>query len=102
MFYTSLGLLLEVGPTPDQTYTAELAYYQKIPPLSSGPNWLILKNPDLYLYGSLLHSAPYLQDDSRVQTWVAGYDRIVARIEAESEKAKFSGATPRTSFRRLG
>lgn len=100
--FTTLGLLLEVGPTPDQAYTAEMGYYQKIPALSLGPNWLITKNPDLYLYGSLMHSAPYLQDDSKLQTWVAAYDRILARVESESERAKFSGSTPRQSFRTLG
>lgn len=100
--FSSLGKLLEVAPTPDQTYTAEMAYYQKIAALSIGPNWLITEHPDLYLYGTLMHSAPYLQDDAKLQTWVAAYDRILARIQAEDEEAKFSGSTPRQSFRKLG
>lgn len=100
--FTSLGLLLEVGPTPDQPYQSEMAYYQRIPALSIGPNWLIAKNPDLYLYAALMHSAPYLQDDQKLQTWVAAYDRILARVESEDDNAKFSGSTPRASFRKLG
>lgn len=100
--YTSLGTLLEVGPTPDMAYTAELAYYQKIPPLRTGVNWLITKSPDLYLYSSLMHSAPFLKDAEMLQTWTVAYDRILARVKAEDEEAKFSGATPRVSFRKLG
>lgn len=100
--YSTLGKLLEVAPSPDLTYTADMAYYQKIPPLSNGVNWLICEDPDLYLYGSLMHSAPYLKDDDRVQIWTAGYDRLLARIQQADEDAKFSGSTPRVSFRKLG
>ena len=29
--------------------------------------------PDLYLYGALLESAPYIKEDGRLQTWGALY-----------------------------
>ena len=38
-----------------------------------GAGWLLLDAPDVYLYGTLIQSAPYLQDDARTQTWAALY-----------------------------
>jgi hypothetical protein len=28
--------------------------------------------PDLYLYGALLESAPYIKEDGRIQVWATG------------------------------
>ena len=53
----------ELMPTPDGSYSAILMYYAKIPALSDSAetNWLLTHHPDVYLYGALLHSAPYLR-----------------------------------------
>ena len=36
-------------------------------------NWLLALAPDLYLYGALLESAPYIKEDGRIQTWGLGF-----------------------------
>lgn len=36
---------------------------------ATDPNWLITAHPDVYLYGALVESAPYLKDDARIATW---------------------------------
>ena len=36
-------------------------------------NWLLTLAPDLYLYGALLESAPYIKEDGRIQTWGLGF-----------------------------
>lgn len=102
--FAIVGDSLELAPTPDTTYAGEMGYYAKTAALSDGSptNWLMTKHPDAYLYGSLVHSAPYLKDDERLSGWVAAYDRIMERIRMEDEAARISGATPRVSFRRLG
>ena len=53
---------VELFPTPDATYNLEMYYYGKIPALTAAnPTNAILTNfPDVYLYGSLMHSAPFL------------------------------------------
>jgi hypothetical protein len=53
------------------SYAGELTYWKRIPPLSvaNASNWLLASHPDIYLYVSLLQSAPYLQNDDRVATW---------------------------------
>lgn len=92
--YTILGSNLEVAPTPDTSYTAEIAYYAAIPALSSTQttNWLLTKYPDLYLYGALMHSAPFLRDDERVPLWRALHGEILDGITIEDERAKHSGS----------
>ena len=53
--------------------SVSLVYRQGIPPLTAARpvNWLLAKNPDLYLYGALLESEPFLKNDSRMVTWRA-------------------------------
>ena len=68
-FYTIVGQELEVLPVPDTaTLTGEITYYSKIPALSgtNATNWLLNSSPDIYLYGTLMQSAPYLVDDARL------------------------------------
>jgi hypothetical protein len=73
-YFTVFGDEIELVPTPDQAYTIEMVYRQNIPPLASNsPNWLLTLAPDLYLYGALLESAPYIKEDSRIQTWGFGF-----------------------------
>jgi len=72
-YFTVFGNELELAPTPDAAYTVEMVYRQGIPALASnGTNWLLALAPDLYLYGALLETAPYIKEDARIQTWGLG------------------------------
>jgi hypothetical protein len=73
-YFTIFGDEIELAPTPDAEYTIEMVYRKNIPALASNdPNWLLTLAPDLYLYGALLESAPYIKDDGRIQTWGLGF-----------------------------
>ena len=73
-YFTVFGDEIELAPTPDAAYTIEMVYRKKIPPLAGNdPNWLLALAPDLYLYGALLESAPYIKEDGRIQTWGLGF-----------------------------
>jgi len=100
-YYAITAGEIEVYPVPDGTYTAELYYYSTIPALSDSntSNWLLQYYPDCYLYGSLVHSAPYLRDDARIQTWAALYKNAIDSINLESESSKFGGAGRRLKIR---
>ena len=100
-FYALTAGELEVYPVPDGEYNAELYYISSIPALSAinTSNWLLDHYSDAYLYGSLVHSAPYLQDDARTQVWAALYQNAVDAINAESEKSKFGGSGRRMKLR---
>jgi hypothetical protein len=72
-YFTVFGNEIELAPTPDAACTIEMVYRQSIPPLvSNSTNWLLTLAPDLYLYGALLESAPYIKEDARIQTWGLG------------------------------
>lgn len=103
-YYTILGDSIGVAPIPDSVYIAEMGYYSEIPSLSvaSPANWLLAKHPDLYLYGSLLQSAPYLKDDTLIQVWQDKYNSIISSIQMEEERASYSGSTPRVQARSIG
>ena len=91
--YTHADGQFQLYPTPDATTNFELLYYQKIPSLiTNTDNWLLLEAPDVYLYGALLHSAPYLAEDARVAIWAQLYSAAIQRLNQTSEDAMFSGS----------
>jgi len=97
-FYTIVGQELEVLPVPDSaTLTGELTYYSKIPNLTdtATTNWLLNSNPDIYLYGTLLQSAPYLVDDARIPVWSSLYQKLVKDLEIADQKARVGDSTLR-------
>ena len=100
-YYAVTAGEIEVYPTPDGTYDAELYYYSRITALSASntSNWVLEYHPDLYLYGSLIHSAFYLKDDQRVQGWASLYQAALDRANMESEKSKFGGSGRRMRIR---
>lgn len=93
---------IEFFPTPSSDTDIELLYYAKVPALeTNSTNWLMTSNPDVYLYGALLHSAPYLQDDARLAVWAQLYSAAVARVNQSSDSAKFSGTGLKMRIRGL-
>ena len=91
----------EFWPSPDDTYTANVYYVGKIAALSDAntTNWLLSLAPDVYLYGALKQTAPYLQEDARVQVWAGLYAAAVQRVNALSKRGKFGGTGLRRRIR---
>ena len=93
-YYAIIAGQIEVWPTPDATYSSELYYYTRTTPLSDSAttNWILTYFPDAYLYGALMHAAPYLVDDQRIGTWGSLYQQSIDGINANNDKAKFGGS----------
>ena len=102
-YYALTAGEIELFPSPSAITSTELYYYSKIDPLSdsTASNWMLANHPDAYLYGSLIHSAPYLADDSRITMWAALYQAAIDAINAESESVKFGGSGRRLNIRGL-
>jgi hypothetical protein len=100
-FYSITDGSIEVFPTPDSEYTLEMVYYSKIIPLDdvNTSNWVLQYHPDAYLYGALVHTAPFLGEDVRMQTWSALFEKAVSEINQDSDKAKFGGSGHRMKIR---
>jgi len=104
MFYTSIGQQFEVLPQPDGSYEAELLYYAKLPSLSDAAptNWLLTESPDIYLYATLIQSAPYLKEDERTPVWTAMYDRLVSDMLLADERARIGSSKLKARIRTFG
>lgn len=103
-FFGIVGGQLRIVPTPDSTYTTELTYYAKLSKLSTSntSNWLLSSSPDIYLYGSLLQAAPYLQDDARIQTWATLYERALNDLQTADDRGASSGGALLTRTKTFG
>ena len=103
-FFGVVGGQFRIVPTPDANYTTELTYYAKLTKLSSSvaSNWLLSSSPDIYLYGSLLQAAPYLQDDARIQTWATLYERALNDLQTADDRGSSSGGALLTRAKTFG
>ena len=91
--YTFRAGNIEIWPDPGVQFRLELEYYQKVGLTDANPvNIVLLNDPDIYLYGSLIHSAPFLRDDPRLMVWSKLYDEAVGAKTGSSEKALHSGS----------
>jgi hypothetical protein len=87
--YCIVGTDLEIAPVPSTATTLEIAYQAKVPALTdvATTNWLLTSHPDIYLYATLMQSAPYLHEDERVAVWASMYDKCCNDFErAEANK----------------
>lgn len=93
-FYTIVEDVIRLVPAPSQNQDIDLIYYGKIPALSdvATTNWLLTKAPDVYLYGALVHAAPFLVDDQRIGTFGQFYSQRVDALGQDSYRAIHSGS----------
>jgi hypothetical protein len=91
VYFTHIGTDIELFPTPSTSYMGEITYYAKVPALvsDSDTNWLLTNHPDVYLYGALVHTAPYLKDDARIAIWAGLMAQAFGEIEDENNSARF-------------
>lgn len=95
---------IEFERKADQDYTVELFYYKEVEALSdsNASNEILVRAPDIYLYASLLASAPFLMHDERINTWSQLYTDARDRLNSSQAEAKrgtplvsrVAGATP--------
>jgi hypothetical protein len=95
-FYSLMNGAIELVPPPATGVDVEIemVYYGKITALSQSnqTNWLLLKAPDVYLYGALVHAAPFLMDDQRISVFGSFYSQRVEALNDESQKSLHSGS----------
>jgi hypothetical protein len=87
--YSIVGSQLRVGPGASSD-TLRLIYYATVPALvTNSTNWLMTLAPNVYLYGSLRHLAPYISASAdQTGLWHTGYvSAIKGLIMAEKRAA---------------
>ena len=85
------------APAPDATYAARLIYWRTIEALSASntSNWLLEQHPDVYFWGTLAESAPYLKDDRRAQLWEAKREAAMNEIHVDTWNEQYGGTLER-------
>ena len=104
LFFSTVGTQFQHVPAPDTAYSAELMYYARVTGLSDAntSNWLLTANPDIYLYATLVQSAPYLKEDERIGVWAGILDRLMAEYEVAEQRAKTGSSRLVTRTRTFG
>lgn len=74
-----------VAPTPNDDYSFEVLYYERIQPLDSSnqTNWFTIYAPQALLYGTLLQAMPFLKNDSRIPLWQQMYRQVMDTLKSE-------------------
>jgi len=104
LFFSTVGTQFQHVPAPDTSYSGELMYYARVAGLSDAntSNWLLTANPDIYLYATLVQSAPYLKEDERIGVWAGILDRLMAEYEVAEQRAKTGSSRLVTRTRTFG
>jgi len=84
--YTLFGGTVTIGPAAPG-YTYRIQYLEDLPRLSEArqSNWLLQRNPSLYLYAALCHAEVYLRDSG----WVGRFwDFVNTNVELMNQEAQ--------------
>ena len=92
-YYRLTSNQIEFYPLPNASYEAAMQYYARVPALTNvdTTNWVLTDYPDIYLYGALIHAAPYLADDQRITVWASLYQSAVDSLDRDNKKSRVSG-----------
>lgn len=113
--YVRIGSILYLiggNTSAESPLSYSMAYYTTISALSDTPtvveapgggtttiynnnNWLLTKEPGMYLYASLIETAPYLKDDPRLAVWGQQYNDILSAMRKADDRARYGNAPAR-------
>ena len=70
-YFTIVGTNILLGVAPNSATTLQINYYKSLTALSdsNASNDILTNYPELYLYGALAESAPFIMQDERINTW---------------------------------
>ena len=89
--YTIEGATLRIRPV-DGT-ALELDYFQKLPALSAGVNWLFGAHPDVYLFGALTEACLFAPEKAALApVWKARRDESFDELERLSNRSRAASA----------
>ena len=93
--------VIRFAPPPSETFALKMRYWATIVRLGDSvqSNWLLAEHSDIYLYGCLIETAPYLKNDSRVGLWRAEYERRITELDANIKDGQWGGSLLRRPSR---
>ena len=87
-FFTIVGTDILLGVAPDTATTLQINYYKTLTALSdsNATNTILTNYPELYLYGALAESAPFIMQDERINTWGNLYKEALKNANETSSR----------------
>lgn len=84
----------EIHTNPEVTGTADIIYKQSLPALSDSntSNWLLVRAPDAYLFGSLLQAEFFGWNDERLPLIKSRLDEIIEQLRIDSDNRRYGPA----------
>ena len=80
---------IQLNRLANSAFNLTLRYVQLLTLSTANPtNYLLTNYPDVYLYGALLESAPYIRDDSRLALWQDRFDRAINEVLSNENQYK--------------
>ncbi len=90
--YFTIHSEIEFDITPDSSYSGEIVYYGQEDLLEdTATNTILTQFPNVYLFGALKHTEPFLMNDERVATWAAFYGSTIKSLNKASNRSRRSG-----------
>lgn len=93
---------VRVRPPVDEMTLRYFADPGSLATATGGTHAAFAKYPSLYLYGALMHAAPFLLDDPRLATWERLYERAHAQAELAEIRWRVGSSPLRATPRVLG
>tara|TARA_B100000989_G_C19505352_1_gene456247 strand:+ start:665 stop:1306 length:642 start_codon:yes stop_codon:yes gene_type:complete len=85
---------IKLSHTPSSVIELEMIYSAQISALSDSNtnNVILLRHPDVYLYGALMHLSTYLLDETKARSYDELYTRAIQEINTSLDKEKFGSS----------
>jgi hypothetical protein len=87
-YYTLSNGKMMFGVTANADYTIRIRYVKKWDLATDNTNWLLDNHPDLYLYGSLAASAPFIGEDDRIALWAQLATDAIAEVKHQGARLR--------------
>lgn len=106
-YFAKAGNTLVFSPAVADGTALQGRYYCRLPALDDvtlPTNALFAENEDLFIYAALTESAPFFEQDGRVQLWNTKYSSIRDAINSNDHRAAYSSGRMKrgTSTRLIG
>ena len=87
-YFTIVGTNILLGVAPNSATTLQINYYKSLTALSdsNASNDILTNYPELYLYGALAESAPFIMQDERINTWGNLYKEALKNANETSSR----------------
>lgn len=92
-YYAIIENMLQISPKQDTGSTIEMAYYQRVPPLTSinTTNWMSLIHPDVYLSAMMGEVEAFLKNKEGADAWFNRCKIAINEIDLSAAEDTWSG-----------